>query len=92
MKRKLKAALAAAAVSLLLAACGGDSSGDGNTANPGNNSGSMDPSVSVQSVFDYIASLIATDGENSPPRDVNALTLATDETSPAVQSATVFTP
>ena len=92
MKSKVKAALAAAAVTALLAACGGDSSG-GNAGNPGggNNSGGsgeIDPSASVQSVYDYIAKLIAEKDENSTPVDVNALTLAVDETSAPV----AFTP
>ena len=91
MKSKLKAAVAAAAVTLLLAACGGDSSGDNAGNNPGNNgagSGEINPSVSIQSVYDYIAKLIADKDENSTPVDVNALTLAVDETSPPV----AFTP
>ena len=89
MKSKLKAAVAAAAVTLLLAACGGDSSGDNNgAANNGGNAGgdstTIDPSVSIQSVYDYILKLIADNGENSTPVDINGITLAVDETSPPV--------
>jgi hypothetical protein len=95
MKNKLKAALAAVAVSGVLAACGGDSSGDNVVDNSGNNggnnggvSGEINPGISIQSVYDYIAKLIADKDENSTPVDVNALTLAVDETSPPV----AFTP
>jgi len=82
MTSKLKAAVAAAAVALLLAACGGDSSGD----NPGGST-STGPSASAQAVYDYISKLIAENGENSTPVDVNAQTLAVDETSPPVPFA-----
>lgn len=93
MTSKLKATVAAAAVTVLLAACGGDSSGDNNAGNtPGDNTGggstTIDPSVSIQSVYDYILKLIADNGENSTPVDVNGLTLAVDETSKPVE----FTP
>ena len=90
MKSKLKAAVAAAAMTLLLAACGGDSSGDNNggAPNSGGNAGggstTIDPSVSIQSVYDYILKLIADNGENSTPVDINGITLAVDETSPPV--------
>lgn len=87
MKSKLKAVVAAAAACVLLAACGGDSSSDNNAGNtPGGNTGgtNIDPSLSVQSVFDYISKLIADNGENSTPVDVNGVTLAVDDTSPPV--------
>lgn len=35
----------------------------------------------IASVFEYISRLIASNSENSDPVDINALTLATDETS-----------
>ncbi len=83
MNSKLKMLLAAAVAGTLLAACGGDSSGDGGGAigGGGGGSGTIDPSQSTKSVFDFISKLIAENGENSDPIDVNALTLAADETS-----------
>jgi ABC-type glycerol-3-phosphate transport system substrate-binding protein len=81
MNSKLKMLLAAALAGTLLAACGGDSSGDGGGAIGGGGSGAIDPSRSTKSVFDFISKLIAENGENSDAIDVNALTLAADETS-----------
>ena len=80
MKSKLKAAVAAAAVTVLLAACGGDSSGDNNNGGSTNDG----PSASAQSVFDFITKLIADNGENSTPIEVDGVTLAVDETSKPV--------
>ena len=80
MKSKLKAAVAVAAVTLLLAACGGDSSGDNNNGGATNNG----PSAAAQSVFDYITKLIADNGENSPPVDIDGVTLAVDDNSQPV--------
>ena len=87
MTIKLKVAFAAAAVTLLLAACGGDSSGDNGGAGGG---GSTDngPSASAKSVYDYIIKLMADNGENSPPVDIDGVTLAVDDNSPPVE----FTP
>lgn len=78
--RATRALLVAALAGGLLAACGGDSSGDGNNAG-GGGTVAIDPSASTKSVFDFISKLIADNGENSDAIDVNALTLATDDTS-----------
>ena len=64
-------------VSLLL-------SGSSGTANGSSSFGvfpASDIGQNIASVFDYISRLIAFNGENTDPVDINALTLATDETS-----------
>jgi ABC-type glycerol-3-phosphate transport system substrate-binding protein len=83
MNSKLRMLLAAAVAGTLLAACGGDSSGDGGTIGGGGGGSTIDPSRSTKSVFEFISKLIAENGENSDAIDVNALTLAVDETSDA---------
>jgi hypothetical protein len=80
MNNFLKLLLAGAAAASMLAACGGNSSGD-NRGNGGGGSVAIDPSTSTKSVFDFILKLMADNGENSDPIDVNALTLASDDTS-----------
>lgn len=84
MKSKLKAAVAAAAVTVLLAACGGDSSGDNGTSGNSTNNG---PSASARAVYDFITKLIADNSENSPPLDIDGVTLAVDDNSPPVEFA-----
>lgn len=59
----------------LLAGCGGNSD---------NNNGGPPPGPVAQTITDvvgYIQNLIASNGENTEPVDVNVLTLATDDTS-----------
>ena len=82
MNIKLKGLLLAVASSALMAGCGGDSSGNGFGDNgSGGGQASIDPSRSTKSVFDFISKLMADSGENSTAIDVNALTLAADDTS-----------
>ena len=62
----------------LLAGCGGggDSSGSG-----GGGFAVSDIGQNINTVFEYISRLIADNGENTDPVDINGFTLATDETS-----------
>ena len=81
-KLNSKLVLTAALSAALLAGCGGGSSGG--TADGSSAFGvvaASDIGQNIASVFDYISRLIAFNGENSDAVDVNALTLATDETS-----------
>ena len=81
-KLNSKLVLAAALSAALLAGCGGGgSSGTANGASSFGVVAAADIGQNIASVFDYISRLIAFNGENSDPVDVNALTLATDETS-----------
>ncbi len=59
----------------LLAGCGG-----GNNASTTPTVPSADISQSVSAVIDYIGNMIANYTENSDPVDVNAITLAVDNT------------
>ena len=70
----ITAALSAA----LLAGCGGggDSSGSG-----GGGFAVSDIGQNINTVFEYISRLIASNGENTDAVDINGFTLATDETS-----------
>ena len=74
-KPNVKMLLAAASAAALVAACGG---GDDPVVAP------VDPATqtgqSVQKTIDYITSVIASNGENSDAVDVNAITLAVDDT------------
>jgi hypothetical protein len=75
-KLNVKMLLAVASTAALLAACGGNN--DDQVAAP------VDPSTqtgqSVQKTLDYITSLIAGSSENSDEVNVNAITLAVDDT------------
>ncbi|MEO5607850.1 MAG: hypothetical protein ABIR13_09780 [Polaromonas sp.] len=74
---KLNSKLMTGAVltSALLAGCGGDSGGYAST-------GPTQPmDQTITAVADYIRNLIASNGENTEPIDINGLTLATDDTS-----------
>ncbi len=80
-KLNSKLVLAATLTAALLAGCGG-----GGSSNSGGDAGGFslmpsDISQNIASVFDYISRLIALNGENSDPVDINGFTLATDETS-----------
>ena len=92
-KLNSKLVLAAALSAALLAGCGGGSSSnaDGSSAfgtfpvagtpvTPGT-PGMSDLAQNIAAVFEYISRLIASNDENSDPVNINALTLATDETS-----------
>ena len=60
----------------LLAGCGGG--GDGN----GGSQGAVTPppgQQTITSVVDFIKNLIASNGENTDPIDINSLTLAADD-------------
>lgn len=85
-KLNSKLMLAAVLAGALLAGCGGDVGGNGDLGGGANQPASTDPSQSVAAVFAFISQLIANNDENSDPIDINALTLAVDETS---ESATV---
>lgn len=79
-KLNSKLVLTATLTAALLAGCGGggdssDGQGGGLSLTP------SDTSQNIASVFDYISRLIANNGENTDPVDINGLTLATDETS-----------
>jgi hypothetical protein len=57
---------------------GTDSTGStGSTGNTGN-TGSTDISQSISALYDYVVGLIAGTSDSSDPIDINALTLATD--------------
>lgn len=67
--------MAGAALStLLLAGCGGGGGGDA-AAGP-----SEPVAQTITNVVEYIQNLIASNGENTDPIDVNLLTLAADDT------------
>jgi len=66
----------AALAALLLAGCGGGGGGGGTGA-------AAPPLTPVQqtvaSIVDFINNLIASNGENSEPIDINSLTVASDD-------------
>ena len=80
MKSQRQWWLAAAVSAALLAGCSGGGDYQGSAVG-GTGSAAIDPSLNTKSVFDFISKLIADNGENSTAIDVNALTLAADETS-----------
>ena len=73
---KLNSSLMAGAAlsAVLLSGCGGD--GSVAAAAP---PGSLDQTITA--VVEYIQNLIASNGENTDPIDINPLTLAVDDTS-----------
>lgn len=78
LNTKLMAGGALCAV--LLAGCGGGGSSDGN----GGGQGAVTPppgqqTQTITAVVDFIKNLIASNGENTDPIDINALTLAADD-------------
>ncbi|MEP6966036.1 MAG: hypothetical protein ABI845_11150 [Polaromonas sp.] len=80
-KLNTKLIIASALCTVLLAACGGG--GDSN----GGGLGAVTPPPAQQtitSVVDFIKNLIASNGENTDPIDINSLTLAADDTSEPV--------
>jgi len=83
---KLNAKLMAGAAlcAVLLAGCGGDSDNNGNDNGGGFGMTKPPPGggeQTITSVFEYIKNLIASNGENTDPIDINSLTLAADDTS-----------
>ena len=79
-KLNSKLVLTAALTAALLAGCGG-----GGSSGSAGGGGSIAPALSdigqnIASVFEYISRLIANNGENTDPVDINGFTLATDET------------
>lgn len=74
-KPNVKMLLAAASAAALVAACGGVNDDPVAVVDPATQTGQ-----SVQKTIDYITSLIASNGENSDAVDVNAITLAVDDT------------
>ena len=84
-KLNSKLVLTAALTAALLAGCGeggGSSSSDVGGGGGGGGGGSVvsDIGQNINTVFDYISRLIANNGENTDPVDINGFTLATDET------------
>jgi ABC-type glycerol-3-phosphate transport system substrate-binding protein len=77
-KANSKLMAGAALSALLLAGCGGGGSGSDAAAPP------LTPvEQTVASIVDFINNLIASNGENTDPIDINALTLAADDTADA---------
>ena len=77
-KLNSKLVLTATLTAALLAGCGGsDSSG---SSDGGGGFAFSDISQNINTVFDYISRLIANNGENTDPVDINGFTLATDDT------------
>ena len=76
--RKINAKLMAAAalVAVLAVACGGD---DHVAETPAPNP-AAEAGQSVQKTIDYLNSLLAGTSDSSDPVDINAVTLATDDT------------
>ena len=69
---------AAALSALLIAGCGGGSgSNDVGAAAPGPGPGPVQQTVT--SIVDFINNLIASNGENTDPIDINSLTVASDD-------------
>lgn len=75
----LTAALSAA----LLAGCGGGSDSSGSLGGGGFAVSDIGQNIgqNINTVFEYVSRLIADNGENTDPVDINGFTLATDETS-----------
>ena len=74
-KPNVKMMLAVAGVVALVAACGGGNDDPVAVVDPATQTGQ-----SVQKTLDYITGLIANNGETSDAVDVNAITLAVDDT------------
>ena len=77
-KRNSRLMAGAALSAVLLAGCGGGASGgEGDVA--AGPPGPMEQTITA--VAEYIQNLIASNGENTDPIDINPLTLAADDTS-----------
>ena len=79
-KLNSKLVLTAALTAALLAGCGEGGSSSSDVGGGGGGSVVSDISQNINTVFDYISRLIANNGENTDPVDINGFTLATDET------------
>ena len=79
-KLNSKLVLTAALTAALLAGCGEGGSSSSDVGSGGGGSVVSDISQNINTVFDYISRLIANNGENTDPVDINGFTLATDET------------
>ena len=80
-KLNSKLVLTAALTAALLAGCGeGGGSSSSDSGGGGGGFVVSDISQNINTVFDYISRLIANNGENTDPVDINGFTLATDET------------
>ena len=77
-KLNLKLVLTAALTAALLAGCGGSDSSDNSAG--GGGFALSDISQNINTVFEYVSRLIADNGENTDPADINGFTLATDDT------------
>ena len=74
-KPNVKMMLAVATAVALVAACGGRNDDPVAVVDPATQTGQ-----SVQKTLDYITGVIANNGETSDAADVNAITLAVDDT------------
>ena len=79
-KLNSKLVLTAALTAALLAGCGEGGSSSSDVGGGGGGSVVSDISQNINTVFNYISRLIANNGENTDPVDINGFTLATDET------------
>ena len=78
-KLNSKLVLTATLTAALLAGCGGGS--DSSASSDGGGGFSLsDISQNINTVFAYVSRLIADNGENTDPVDINGFTLATDDT------------
>ena len=71
-KLNLKLTLTAVVVAVFIVGCGGSDDNDGATAPP-------DIGQNVTALVDFINRVITDNSENSDPIDINALTLAVDD-------------
>ena len=74
LKTKTKLMATGALCAVLLAGCGGG--GDDNVGAQGS---VTPPQRTITAVVDFIKNLIASNGENTDPIDINSLTLAVDD-------------
>ena len=77
-KLNSKLVLTAALAAALLAGCGGG--GGSSSGGEGGGFALSDIGQNINTVFEYISRLIADNGENTDPVDINGFMLATDET------------
>lgn len=78
-KLNSKLVLTATLTAALLAGCGGGS--DSSASSDGGGGFALsDISQNINTVFAYVSRLIADNGENTDPVDINGFTLATDDT------------
>jgi hypothetical protein len=80
-KSNAKLWVGAALSALLLAGCGGGGGGIGGTDGVVSPPAPTTMEQTITDVFAFISKLIASNGENTEPIDINPLTLATDDAS-----------